>query len=80
MEQYPKLAGKFHNHHIIPKFLGGDPNGESVRIPAAYHQQITNLFRELGGGYGRPTADPTDIPDIIEEVYRQFPITGFMRR
>jgi RHS repeat-associated protein len=26
-EKYPKLAGKFQDHHIIPKYLGGDKDG-----------------------------------------------------
>jgi RHS repeat-associated protein len=45
-QQYPKLKGKTHNHHIIPKYLGGDDAGETVPIDAAYHQLITNAFRD----------------------------------
>jgi len=29
---YPKLAGKFQDHHIIPKYLGGAKDGAISRI------------------------------------------------
>jgi len=55
---YPKLADKIHNHHIWPKYLGGDPNGPTVSINAAYHQMITNAFRKLWPyGQGAPSVE-----------------------
>jgi hypothetical protein len=35
---YPKLAGKVHDHHVIPIYLGGAKNGETASVPASYHQ------------------------------------------
>jgi RHS repeat-associated protein len=74
-EVYPKLAGKtWQLHHLIPKYLGGAEDGVRSRIPAAYHQLITNAFRELAP-YGqriKPTAEA--LADIMKQVYTQFPL------
>lgn len=70
---YPKLAGKWNLHHIIPKYLGGATNGEVVNIPAAYHQLITNLFRQLWP-YGGAQPSPQQLEEILNEVYSQLPI------
>ncbi len=35
-ETYVKKVG-CEAHHIIPKYLGGDPNGPLAIIPAAFH-------------------------------------------
>src|SRR5690606_26361734 len=45
-KQFPNKAGKIEQHHITPKYLGGDPKGPTVPLDAAYHQQITNAFRD----------------------------------
>jgi len=70
-------------HHIIPKFLGGNPNGKLAFIPQSYHRLITNAFRTIaagtGPGYGYdfsgngfPTA-PERL-DILRKVYKQYPL------
>ena len=44
-ERYAKKVGRCEAHHIIPKYLGGDPGGPLAIIPGPYHQLITNAFR-----------------------------------
>jgi hypothetical protein len=39
--KFPGKAGKIEQHHVTPKYLGGDPKGPTVPIDAAYHQEIT---------------------------------------
>jgi RHS repeat-associated protein len=70
---YPKLAGKLNDHHIIPKYLGGAKNGATSRIPAAYHQLITNEFRRLAP-YGQklPTGDA--LIEVLKAVYSTYPL------
>ncbi|MGA8035562.1 MAG: RHS repeat-associated core domain-containing protein [Candidatus Acidiferrales bacterium] len=71
---YPKLAGKFQNHHIEPKYLGGAADGATARIPAAYHQLITNEFRALAP-YGQQiqrTAE--EVASIMKAVYSKYPL------
>ena len=79
-KKYPKYAGQYHNHHIIPVFLGGSPFGPTIRIPAAYHQLITNEFRSYGFGYNRGKGMPKheDLLRIIKEVYSKYPIESFL--
>ncbi|HKX19002.1 MAG TPA: hypothetical protein VJT33_13400 [bacterium] len=72
-EQYGAKAGRREAHHIVPKFLGGPADGPTSGIDAAYHQQITNAFREAatsrGIGYGGRVLDPlnsaSDMLDLI---------------
>src|SRR5262249_55036468 len=45
--KYPLKAVKDEWHHVVPKYLGGDADGVVVQLNAAYHQLITNAFREL---------------------------------
>jgi hypothetical protein len=73
-KSYPKLAGKMHDHHITPKYLGGPANGPIANIDAAYHQLITNAFRALQPyGTGRiPT--PQELAEIMKSVYFLFPL------
>ncbi|NLT02688.1 MAG: hypothetical protein GXY09_02370 [Bacteroidales bacterium] len=75
---YPKQAGKTQLHHITPKYLGGATNGPLVPLDGAYHQQITNSFRQLWP-YGKgPITDPVMRRQIIDQVYKQFPLpSGF---
>lgn len=70
---YPKLAGKFHLHHIVPKFFGGAKNGTLARLPAAYHQLITNEFRSLWE-YGQGTPALNKLNEILKQVYRKYPL------
>lgn len=71
--RYPKLADLTHEHHVIPKYLGGE-SGPLRTIPAAYHQLITNATRELAP-YGRSAAlTATRIRDILIEVYTKYPL------
>ncbi|MCA3084491.1 MAG: RHS domain-containing protein [Rhodocyclaceae bacterium] len=72
-QDYPKKAGKFEDHHVVPKYLGGDPKGETVRIDAAYHQTITNAFRELQG-YRQPKPSTERLREIVRQVYEKFPL------
>ena len=72
-QKYPKLAGKTHQHHIIPYYLGGAANGPRVPLNAAYHQQITNAFRKAHK-YGQPPPDPTTPQRIMQDVYKQYPL------
>jgi RHS repeat-associated protein len=72
-ELYPKLAGKLNDHHIIPKYLGGAKNGATSRIPAAYHQLITNEFRRLAPyGQNAPTGDA--LIEVLKAVYSTYPL------
>lgn len=73
-KEYPQLAGQVQDHHITPKFLGGAVDGPTVPLDRAYHQKITNAFRQLWPyGSGQvPTAE--ELRRIMKEVYRQFPL------
>jgi len=71
--KYPKLAERFHDHHITPKYLGGDPKGPTVRLNAAYHQEITNAFRREWP-YGQGMPDAQELLRILDKVYSQFPL------
>jgi RHS repeat-associated protein len=71
---YPNLAGKTHLHHITPKYLGGPANGPRVPLDAAYHQQITNGFRQAWP-YGQGVIkDPDVLRNVMDKVYKQFPL------
>lgn len=73
--KFPGKAGKVEQHHVTPKYLGGDPKGPTVPIDAAYHQEITNAFRaEWGYGKGRPSE--AQLRDIMQRVYERFPLPG----
>jgi len=78
-KQYPDKAGTYQEHHIIPKYLGGDPHGETVRIDAAYHQVITNDFRRFwpyrgDPGYRGRLPTPQELKEIVEKVYSINPL------
>lgn len=73
-ERYPNKAGKIEKHHIVPKYLGGDPNGELIEIDAAYHQMITNAFRNewhYGKGYIK---NEMQMRTILQNVYMKYPL------
>ena len=73
-KRYPKLAGRTHQHHTIPKYLGGSKDGPTVTINAAYQQLITNAFRKLWAyGQGKmPNAQ--ELAEILQKVYNQYPL------
>jgi hypothetical protein len=69
---YPNKVGD-ELHHVVPKYLGGPANGPLVKLPASYHQVITNAFREEWAyGQARPTLG--QLSDILGRVYSRFPI------
>lgn len=72
-EAYPKQAGKLEAHHIIPKYLGGDPKGPTVVIDAAYHEVLTQLIRERFP-YGQGPFDPKLVQKVLDEVYSIWPL------
>jgi RHS repeat-associated protein len=74
--KFPGKAGKIEQHHVTPKYLGGDPKGPTVPIDAAYHQEITNAFRaewEFGRGM---LPSEAQLRDIMQRVYERFPLPG----
>ncbi len=70
---FPNKAGSIEQHHISPKYLGGDPAGPTVPLDAAYHQVVTNAFR-AARGYGLGTVSPEELENILNQVYRNFPL------
>lgn len=72
---YPKKAGKIETHHVEPKYLGGNANGKTVQIDAAYHQMITNEFRHAHG-YGLGSVSLETRKQILQRVYGRFPLPG----
>jgi RHS repeat-associated protein len=72
-EMYPGKAGRFETHHIWPQYLGGPNSGPTWRIDAAYHQLITNAFREAWP-YGGVPPSPQRAQQIIVNVYKKYPI------
>jgi hypothetical protein len=63
----------------IHKYLGGAIKGEMVELNAAYHQLITNMFRELApyGTKVERTIEGTKI--LITKVYEKYPIWPFKK-
>jgi hypothetical protein len=72
-EAYPGKAGTIENHHIAPKYLGGAPNGPTVPLDGAYHQMITNEFRNLAP-YGSGPVSPQQMQNLQDSVYSKFPL------
>lgn len=72
-EKYPNKAGKIEQHHITPKYLGGDKNGPLVPLDGAYHQEITNTFRNVWP-YGQPQPNALQLRQILEQVYTKYPL------
>jgi len=71
--RYPKLVGKFHDHHLIPEYLGGS-KGPLRRIPAEYHQFITNAFRQLAPYGQKLQRSVQEIKAIAINVCRTYPL------
>jgi RHS repeat-associated protein len=72
-EKYPSKAGVPEKHHVDPKYMGGDPKGPTVTIDGAYHQMITNAFRDAYA-YGQGKLSPEARKAIMEAVYGMFPL------
>ncbi len=70
---YPGKLGLYEEHHFWPIYLGGPPNGKTFRVPAPYHQLITNAFRSKWP-YGSSTPNAADAQRMMREVYSEFPI------
>ena len=72
-QRYPDKVGKYQEHHFFPVYLGGKVDGVTYRVPAPYHQLITNAFREKRPyGLGKPPAQ--EAQNIMLKVYSEFPI------
>ena len=72
---YPKLANKVDQlHHVIPKYLGGAKDGLLVKLPAAYHQMITNAIRSLAPYGNKVQRSQQEVHDILQKVYEKFPL------
>ena len=75
-EAYPKLAAKATDelHHVVPKYLGGAKNGETVALRPAYHQLITNEFRRLAPYGQQIERSAAEVGRIVEQVYSKYPL------
>jgi hypothetical protein len=71
--EFPGKAGKIEEHHITPKYLGGDPDGPTIPLDAAYHQKITSEFRKQWG-YGQGPPNSAELQRIMEDVYKKYPL------
>jgi hypothetical protein len=71
-ERYPNAEG-YENHHFIPRYLGGDPQGRTYRLPKAYHYAITQEFRTRWE-YRKRKPTPEERVDILILVYSRYPI------
>ena len=72
---YPKLAKKADQlHHVFPKYLGGAKDGELAKIPAAYHQLITNEFRALAPYGQKIQRTAEEVERILQQVYSKYPL------
>lgn len=72
-KDYPKLAGKQHKHHVDPLYMGGPKNGRTVPMDAAYHQYITNFFRQLHA-FGSGVVAQKLRQMYMRMVYRKYPL------
>ena len=73
---FPSKARRSEVHHERPIYLGGERSGATSRIPAPYHQLITNAFRQLApyGTAATKALSDADVTKIMERVYAQFPL------
>jgi len=51
----------------------GFPEGPTVPLDGAYHQMITNEFRNLAP-YGSGPVTPEQLQDLMNSVYDKFPL------
>ncbi|MEJ6950101.1 putative Ig domain-containing protein [Natronospora cellulosivora (SeqCode)] len=72
--RYPKLVGRYHDHHIISKYickhLGIPIEHATVRIPASVHQLITNSIKE-SFPFGKNFV-MMEMPKVINELLRAY--------
>ena len=75
--RFPHLHGKpKQKHHVHPIYLGGLQNGPTVDLDPAYHQLITNAFREEFK-YGQiDPPQPAEQQRIMRKVYSRYPLPG----
>ena len=72
-EMYPNKAGQIEGHHIVPQYLGGPADGPIANIDGAYHQLLTNAFRQQWAyGQGIPSLD--ELTQILSNVYGDVPL------
>ncbi len=72
-DQYPKKAGHMERHHVDPKYMGGDPKGQTILLDGAYHQVITNEFRSIRS-YNLDKLNENIRTDIMRQVYKKYPL------
>ncbi len=73
---FPHLAGgSKQKHHLHPRYLGGLDNGPTVLLDPAYHQLITNAFRQHHG-YGRGALNLTQALKLMRLIYSKYPLPG----
>lgn len=70
---YPNSTG-YQEHHFVPLYLGGTSGGVTYRLPAAYHQAITQEFRRLWPYGQRDKPNPAQLLEIMIKVYSKYPI------
>ena len=74
---FPHLYGRpKQKHHVHPMYLDGPKDGPTVDLDPAYHQLITNAFREEAR-YGRRVPPKSEEQqDIMRKVYSRYPLPG----
>jgi hypothetical protein len=78
-QHYPSKTGT-QVHHRIPQFLGGSDDPSNLfPLPSAYHQLITNAWREQFGYQGDPwyyrPEDPQEIENFAKKLEQRYPLT-----
>jgi RHS repeat-associated protein len=72
---YPKKTG-YEMHHVIPKYVGGPPDGLRVQLEAAFHQTVTNWWRK-NWAYGQKLKpSPEKLDELMQQFRDHFPIPG----
>ena len=70
---YPNKVGQYEEHHLWPRYMGGPADGARYRVPAPYHQLITNAFRQRWN-YGQGIPKEEVAKEIMLKVYSEYPI------
>jgi RHS repeat-associated protein len=73
-KEYPKKKDKIEDHHVDPQYLGFPKWGETVPLPAPYHQGITNEWRKEWpyGTKEKPTSEQYEA--MKKRVYDKYPL------
>jgi hypothetical protein len=75
---YANKCGRWEYHHIISRYIGGAKNGLKVKLPAEYHQLITNAIRQqIPFKSGPQSAEK--ILNTIKIVYGKYPISSYLK-